>query len=1512
MNLCGLMLATGDKSISSGNQPIANNSFTPVFNQTPSFPNPTPIQNQFVPPTIYQNFSPVNPAPQSLSNSSLNYNPGATLPQFTQLAQITCIPPQNQLFYLLQLPALYIEIKQTIQAMLICGVAVTDLVTLGVSMDVISASLIQEPTTTDNLKNPTNSNTSFEMPNYQAENLANTPSPLQKARIFEEIVSSDEMEIDNGDSDSNDESEPKAVEPEPRVELPAKENNTLVPEKSDSPKIPTSKKVDSGGSVESFMNATNPTVVPSSSSSSPSRLRPATYDDRINSRMRRPVASDLNDLPSVPKKKYIIELSDSDSEEEGSKPNGEGNKSGKLDEKQALELRKKMMQLEIEKRKLQMMIEKRSKSGVANGIVNGEQSTSSVKSDSPPQKPSSLRRVTLEEKKTKLITVVEKLKTALGTAETELAKVQKSIVDLKEEEAKLMALTESTETEIVELSTKLNDAQARLDATKQSTANIQSKIKVLEEKKFEDFINQIRRSISEKELEISLTDNEIQKASSSNDPEAGTSTIHDNLSPKKRKRAEDELGSNSDDFIVLPKDDDYSIPIVEDNNGILDQLQALERGFKIASPLYDVGGFCFLEDELAVATDLYDTGIIRNSDELNDIGSRQISANSVGISDVEGAAPYKTFLSRFKSFRLNPSYNETVQNGVRSISYSNKIDPKVGFCVFETNGGICQDSTCTAQHFRSISMTSHEIVTDLMEYSTETNKKHTDRDDTQFSIISDPLNRTGSIISSQKLGANLGFTPIMKHQGRAKQLRPDVPLENIAKAPTKLSTVYLEEKVIFPSPQPILDHGLLSLLDGDTDSFPTRSKYERYYQSSMSVDEYETAVANDPQNEGLWLNYAIELLPKTLTLDQLDQVSANFNGSLSVLSKAIKCNRQFESAWDFYLELYCRRAKGSDVRSMFDHSVKFLPNHSKFWWRYYVWEKDPVMKKNILYRIITQFSKSEIDKPIRSLNIVNSMIHRAVLYLESNQPMRAIAWIYNFLTVENLETFLTNYEENLSSSMNFNSALPRITRSAAHHLLTREHVAFGWLCLFSLLYYGILPFSLRNRYPNHWLIRTDLFVVNWTLDRGDWEAKSAQLFGDVEEGNGDVTVRQIGKLVRHIAVSWRLLVNEDSKKSYVALVRTYVSFMLATKETSGVEFVEEELKLFVRQAIEAFDWIPELHILQLKIAQISGEADEAMRSIIEKFLNKHNFAIWNGLAKCAIELGDTRLKSMLIHFTINAVRSCFVGYHAIPFTFKYHSKDLDDALELYSIALGLSFPSLNMPEFHPTLSRSKLKVDVYFWLNYAILQTLRKSEIFTDTFVSSEAELRDVKYVYERALENLKPADSILVVLVDTLRLERYNLQNKETLLAASRMIGLFEKCGTYLDRVSKPNPFNISSFATHAEFLRMESIEDIHFTRLLIKEELSALPKEKKADLLKIKDHKDRFITFDLVNSLYQESANYQDTLFAIFSLIRAYPNVAELWKLALNLAKDDENVSEWILRKAKKYLSNSVLAQE
>ncbi|KAK1833218.1 protein red1 [Podospora conica] len=75
-------------------------------------------------------------------------------------------------------------------------------------------------------------------------------------------------------------------------------------------------------------------------------------------------------------------------------------------------------------------------------------------------------------------------------------------------------------------------------------------------------------------------------------------------------------------------------------------------------------------------------------------------------------APYETPLRYFHAYRYHPFYSKTIAGGLRSLTYSNRIDPKTPLCPDELSGQQCAQG-CQFQHFASLTPPEDQILVEL-------------------------------------------------------------------------------------------------------------------------------------------------------------------------------------------------------------------------------------------------------------------------------------------------------------------------------------------------------------------------------------------------------------------------------------------------------------------------------------------------------------------------------------------------------------------------------------------------------------------------------------------------------------------------------------------------------------------------------------------------------------------------------------------------------------------------------
>ncbi|KFA81051.1 hypothetical protein S40288_00766 [Stachybotrys chartarum IBT 40288] len=91
-----------------------------------------------------------------------------------------------------------------------------------------------------------------------------------------------------------------------------------------------------------------------------------------------------------------------------------------------------------------------------------------------------------------------------------------------------------------------------------------------------------------------------------------------------------------------------------------------------------------------------------------------------------GFVPYETPLQYFRAYRFHPQYSQTVAGGLRSLTYSNRIDAHKPLCPDQLANQQCpRGSECEYQHFETMRVPDAQIISQLTgygNYEAETSK----------------------------------------------------------------------------------------------------------------------------------------------------------------------------------------------------------------------------------------------------------------------------------------------------------------------------------------------------------------------------------------------------------------------------------------------------------------------------------------------------------------------------------------------------------------------------------------------------------------------------------------------------------------------------------------------------------------------------------------------------------------------------------------------------------------------
>ncbi|KXJ93950.1 hypothetical protein Micbo1qcDRAFT_158863 [Microdochium bolleyi] len=79
----------------------------------------------------------------------------------------------------------------------------------------------------------------------------------------------------------------------------------------------------------------------------------------------------------------------------------------------------------------------------------------------------------------------------------------------------------------------------------------------------------------------------------------------------------------------------------------------------------------------------------------------------------ESFSSYHSPLGYFRAYRFHPTFLDKVPGGLKSLTYSSKIDVEQMLCPSESDGQECPDPECEYQHFRKMVLPDGDIITQL-------------------------------------------------------------------------------------------------------------------------------------------------------------------------------------------------------------------------------------------------------------------------------------------------------------------------------------------------------------------------------------------------------------------------------------------------------------------------------------------------------------------------------------------------------------------------------------------------------------------------------------------------------------------------------------------------------------------------------------------------------------------------------------------------------------------------------
>ncbi|KAK7122146.1 hypothetical protein R3I93_023078 [Phoxinus phoxinus] len=366
----------------------------------------------------------------------------------------------------------------------------------------------------------------------------------------------------------------------------------------------------------------------------------------------------------------------------------------------------------------------------------------------------------------------------------------------------------------------------------------------------------------------------------------------------------------------------------------------------------------------------------------------------------EPFGPYHSPLLVFKSYRFSPYYRTKEKLSLRSLSYSNMIEPKKSFCRFHLTG-TCNDDDCAWQHMRNCTLSEGQLFQDLLSYCLPLIGC------SDASATSDISSATEKYIK-KLFGANkdrMGTDQkavllVSKVNERLKHIPPFTTCKSQRKWRP-------ESQRVKRSSQEDEDHISVDVTvpvrhDGVQERWPwadvcVTQDDKRYFASETDdISNLETSVLESPNHVQLWIKLAFKYLNQKDT-----SVSECLDAALNTLSRALEDNREQAEVWCHYLTLFSRRASREELQEMCEMAVEHAP-HYDVWWTYMSVESAFEGKDYVCGRLIAHLlgasrdlgpdvlgASRDLGPDVRSFQLLESLLFRVQLSVFSGRHTSA-------------------------------------------------------------------------------------------------------------------------------------------------------------------------------------------------------------------------------------------------------------------------------------------------------------------------------------------------------------------------------------------------------------------------------------------------------------------------------------------------------------------------------------------
>ncbi|XP_056595490.1 zinc finger C3H1 domain-containing protein [Triplophysa dalaica] len=420
----------------------------------------------------------------------------------------------------------------------------------------------------------------------------------------------------------------------------------------------------------------------------------------------------------------------------------------------------------------------------------------------------------------------------------------------------------------------------------------------------------------------------------------------------------------------------------------------------------------------------------------------------------EPFGPYHSPLLLFKSYRFSPYYRTKEKLSLRSLTYSNIIQPNKCFCRFDLTG-TCNDDECRWQHMRNCSLTDSQLFQDILSYSLpligcEATSDISGATEKYMKRLFGPnKDRMGTdqkaVLLVSKVNERLRHIPPFTTYKAQRRWRPEAPTP---KTDAQEDEHHNGVDVTLPVQQH--DAGVRERWPS-TDVCVTQDD-KRYFDSETDdISNLETSVLESPNDVQLWIKLAFKYLNQKET-----SASECLDAALNTLSRALEDNREDAEVWCHYLTLFSRRGSRDELQEMCEMAVEHSP-HDNVWWTYMSVESTFQGKDYVCARLISHRLETPRDggSEMGSFQLLETLLFRVQLSVFTGRPHNAL---------------------NILKSALYSESRPSVADG-----LTVTHRCLMWLSYIHLTEFRHLPSCLYDPAKSSpaRIVCADVFLIPW-------------------------------------------------------------------------------------------------------------------------------------------------------------------------------------------------------------------------------------------------------------------------------------------------------------------------------------------------------------------------------------------------------------------------------------------------